>query len=180
MPICNSFSLQKWSSAHFQFLFWGAIAVKLYELCIFWKLSPCWERLKAGGEGDDRGWDGWMASPTQWTRIWASSRSWWWTGKPGMLQPMGSQRVGHDWATELNWSPCCSHEILLYKQVCLHLSLTYLYVKFSLQQHCLMADGLYPKVPIWGVPGNFATQVSCLVPEYLWKDTFLDCASQYF
>ena len=50
----------------FQFLFWGAIAVKLYELCIFWKLSPCWERLKAGGEGDDRGWDGWMASLTWW------------------------------------------------------------------------------------------------------------------
>ena len=61
------------------------------------------ERLKAGGEGDDRGWDGWMASPTQWTWVWASSRSWWWTGRPGVLQSMGSQRVGHDWATELNW-----------------------------------------------------------------------------
>ena len=60
-----------------------------------------WERLKAGGEGDDRGWDGWMASPTWWTWVWASSRSWWWTGKPGMLQSMGSQRVGHDWETEL-------------------------------------------------------------------------------
>ena len=54
-------------------------------------------------EGDDRGWDGWMASPTQWTQVWASSRSWCWTGKPGMLQSMGSQRVGHGWATELNW-----------------------------------------------------------------------------
>ena len=61
----------------------------------------CWERLKAGREGDDRGGDGWMASLTQWTWIWASSRSWWWTGKPGMLQSMGSQRVGHDWAIEL-------------------------------------------------------------------------------
>ena len=104
MPICHSFSLKKCllrSSTHFQFLFWETIAVKLYELCIFWKLSPCWERLKAGGEGDDRGWDGWMASLTQWTWIWASSRSWWWTGKPGMLQSMGSQRVGHDWGTEL-------------------------------------------------------------------------------
>ena len=60
-------------------------------------------KLKAEGEGDDRGWDGWMASPTQWTWVWASSRSWWWTGKPGMLQSMGSQRVGHDWATELYW-----------------------------------------------------------------------------
>ena len=63
----------------------------------------CWERLKAGGEGDNRGWDGWMASLTWWTWIWVSSGSWWWTGKPGMLQSMRSQRVGHDWATELNW-----------------------------------------------------------------------------
>ena len=60
-------------------------------------------RLRAGGEGDDRGWDGWMASPTQWTWVWASSGSWWWTGRPGVLQSMGSQRVGHDSATELNW-----------------------------------------------------------------------------
>ena len=50
-------------------------------------------------------WDGWMASPTQWTWVWVSSGSWWWTGKPGVLQFMGSQRVGHDWATELNWVP---------------------------------------------------------------------------
>ena len=63
----------------------------------------CWERLKAGGEGDDRGWDGWMASLIQWTWAWVSSRSWWWTRKPGVLQSMGSQRVRHDWATELNW-----------------------------------------------------------------------------
>ena len=63
----------------------------------------CWERLKAGGEGDNRRWDGWMASLTQWTWVWVSSGSWWWTGKPVMLQSMGSQRVGHDWATELNW-----------------------------------------------------------------------------
>ena len=62
----------------------------------------CWERLRAG-EGDDRGWDGWMTSPTQWIWVWANSRSWWWTGRPGVLQSMGSQRVGHDWATELNW-----------------------------------------------------------------------------
>ena len=61
----------------------------------------CWERMKAG-EGDDRGWDGWVALPTWWMWVWASSGSWWWTGKPGMLQYMGSQRVGHDWATGLN------------------------------------------------------------------------------
>ena len=69
-----------------------------------WKRPWRWERLKAGGEGDDRGWDGWMASPTQWTWVWTSSRSWWWTGKPGVLQSMGSKRVGHNWVTELNWA----------------------------------------------------------------------------
>ena len=69
-----------------------------------WKRPWCWERLKAGGEGDNRGWDSWMASPTRWTRVWASPRSWWWTGKPGLLQFMGSQRVRHDWVTELNWT----------------------------------------------------------------------------
>ena len=68
------------------------------------KRAWCWERLKAGGEGDDREWDGWMASPTQWTWVWVNSRSWWWTGKPGVLQSLGSQRVGHNWATELNWT----------------------------------------------------------------------------
>ena len=64
----------------------------------------CWEWLKAGGEGDDRGWDGWMASSTQWTWARVSSISWWWIGKPGMLQSMGSQRVRYDWATKLNWT----------------------------------------------------------------------------
>ena len=68
-----------------------------------WKRPWCWEILRSGGEGDERGWDGWMASPTQWTWFWASSRSWWWTGKPGVLQSVGLQRVGHDWATALDW-----------------------------------------------------------------------------
>ena len=69
-----------------------------------WKRLWWWEGLGAGGEGDDRGWDGWMASPIRWTWIWVSSGSWWWTGRPGVLQFMGSQKVGHDWATELNWT----------------------------------------------------------------------------
>ena len=69
-----------------------------------------WKRLKAGGEGDDRGWDCWMASPTRWTWVWASSGSWWWTGKPSMLQSMGSQRVRHDWS-ELN----CTERMVLEK-----------------------------------------------------------------
>ena len=64
----------------------------------------CWEKLMAGGEGEDRGWDGWMASPTLWMWVWMNSGSWWWTGRPGVLQFMGSQRVGHNWATELNWT----------------------------------------------------------------------------
>ena len=72
-----------------------------YEELTHWKSPWFWETLKAGGEGGDRGWDGCMASATQWTCVWVSSRSWWWTGRPGVLQSMGSQRVGHDWATEL-------------------------------------------------------------------------------
>ena len=66
------------------------------------------EKLKVGGKGDDRGWDAWMASLTWWTWVWVTSGSWWWTGKPGMLQSKGLQRVRHDWAelTELITSWC--------------------------------------------------------------------------
>ena len=67
-----------------------------------WKRPWCWERLGAGGKGDDRGWDGWMASPTRWTWVWVNSGSWWWTGRPGVLWFIGLQRLGHDWAAELN------------------------------------------------------------------------------
>ena len=63
-----------------------------------WKRLWCWEGLGAGREGNNRGWDGWMASPTQWTWVWVNSGSWWWTGRPGVLRFMGSQRVGHNWA----------------------------------------------------------------------------------
>ena len=63
----------------------------------------CWEELRAGGEEVDRGWDGWMASLTRWTWVCVNSGSWWWTERPGVLWFMGSQRVGHNWATELNW-----------------------------------------------------------------------------
>ena len=70
----------------------------------------CWERLRAGGEGDNRGWDGWMASPTQWTWVWVNTGSWWWTGRPGVLRFLGSQRVRHDWRIELEleeeWPGC--------------------------------------------------------------------------
>ena len=88
-----------------------------------------WERLRAGGEGDDRGWDGWIASLTQWTSVWVDSGSRCWTGRPGMLQFMGSQRVGHDWVTELKkdkspWSyPKCRYSYDLLVSLC---SLKYL------------------------------------------------------
>ena len=98
--------------------------------------TRCWEGLGAGGEGDDRGWDGWIVSPTRWTWVWVNSGSWWWTGRPGMLRFMGLQRVGHDWVTELNWTECkfpcysfhTSHPLLLSPHV--HKSI--LYICFSI------------------------------------------------
>ena len=74
------------------------------EELTYWKRPRCWGRLKTGGEGDDSGWGGWMASLTLYTCIWGSCGSWWWTGRPAVLQSTGSQRVGHEWATELNWA----------------------------------------------------------------------------
>ena len=90
----------------------NALATWCKELT-HWKRPWCWERLKTGGEGDDRGWDDWMASPTRWTWVWTSSGSWWWTGKSGVLQSMESQRFGHDWATELK--ECLSQMMLMVK-----------------------------------------------------------------
>ena len=90
---------------------WGWNSNTLATWCeelTHWKRLWCWERLRAGGDGDDRGWDGWMASLTRWTWVWGNSGSWWWTGRPGMLQFMGLQKVGHEWATELNcYSKMC-------------------------------------------------------------------------
>ena len=101
-----------------------------------WKRLWCWEGFGAGGEGNDRGWDGWMASPTRWTWVWVNSRSWWWTGKPGVLRFMGSQRVGHDWATELNDSIWCwfisALSILFhYLFVCVYTKTTLSYFPFQ-------------------------------------------------
>ena len=72
-----------------------------WEQLTHWKIPWCSEGLGSGGEGDDRGLDGWMASLTWWTWVWVNSGSWWWTGRPVVLWFMGSQRVGHNWATEL-------------------------------------------------------------------------------
>ena len=74
-----------------------------FEELTQWKRPWCWERLRAG-EGDDRGWDGWMAPLTRWTWVCVNSGSWWWTRRPGMLRFMGLQQVRHNWVTELNWS----------------------------------------------------------------------------
>ena len=97
---------------HWKYWFWSSNSNILAwcEELTHWKRPWCWEGLKVR-EGDDRGWDGWMASPTQWTWVWVNSRSWWWTGRPGVLQSMGSQRVGHDWVTELNWTSCKLNEL---------------------------------------------------------------------
>ena len=101
-----------WQDLHFFFwcklyfnMFWNSNTLATWcEELTHLKRLWCWERLKTGGEGDDRGWDGWMASLIQWTWVWVNSGSWWWTGRPGVLQSMGLQRVGRNWVTELNWT----------------------------------------------------------------------------
>ena len=75
-----------------------------WEELTHWKRLWCWERVGAGGERGEPGWDGWMASLTRWTCVWVRSGRWWWTGRLGVLRFMGSQRFGHDWGTELNWT----------------------------------------------------------------------------
>ena len=101
-PFCRRSALgflwKEWCSS------WNSSTLATWcEELTHWKRLWCWERLGAGGEGDDREWDGWMASLTQWTWVWMNSGSWWWTGRPGVLWFMGSQIVGHDWSTEPNW-----------------------------------------------------------------------------
>ena len=93
-------------------IFWNSNTLATWcEELTHWKRPWCWEKLKARGEGDDRGWDCWMASLIRWTWVWASSRRWWWTGKPGVLQSMGN-RVGHDWVTELNWTETTENKMV--------------------------------------------------------------------
>ena len=102
----------------FSYILWNSstLATSCEELT-HWKRLWRWEGLGAGGEGDDRGWDGWMASLTRWTWVWVNSGSWWWTERPGMLRFMGLQRVRHDWATDLIWSDLIySYIVALYLQ----------------------------------------------------------------
>ena len=93
--------------------------------------TPVWEGLGAGREGVDRGWDGWMVSQTQWIWIWVNSGIWWWTGRPDVLQFMGSQRVGYEWEIELNWT-----EYLITFRI-LKLNLNYL-LWFCLLSLCIL------------------------------------------
>ena len=89
---------------HWKDLCWSWNSSTLATSCeelTHWKRPWYWEGLGAGGNRDDRGWDGWMASPPWWTWVWVNSGSWWWTGRPGMVRFMGSQRVAQDWVTEL-------------------------------------------------------------------------------
>ena len=101
MPCVDYFPFVPWAIAGSGLLFtkW-----KFEEKLTHWKRLWCCEGLGAGGKGEDRGWDGWMASLTRWMWVWVNSGSWCWTGRPGVLWFMGLQRVGHYWATELNWT----------------------------------------------------------------------------
>ena len=106
-----------------------------------WKRPWCWEGLGAGGEGDNRGWDSWMASPTQWAWVWVNSGSWWWTGRPGVLRFMGSLRVRHIWVTELNWTDGRP------------------FLCIDIDRHCYRP---------WSLRINYVTQFSAF-QEILWK-----------
>ena len=123
-----------------------ALATSCEELT-HWKRLWCWEGLRGGGEGEDRGCDGWMASLSQWTRVWVNCGRWWWTGRPSVLRFMGSQRVGRDWATEQNW---LNWYILMYNYMCwsLHIGCVYLrlYLWHSSNAHSVYIVPLSPAV----------------------------------
>ena len=106
-------------------------------------------KIKGGRKGDDRGWDGQMASPTQWTWVWVNSRSWWWTGRPGVLRFMGSQRVGHDWVTELNWT-----DSLVVRAGGLRDRSGYLSHLLSRSQRCETSYKVQDKPPRWRIIGS--------------------------
>ena len=121
---------------------------------------------KIEGEGDDRGWDGWMALLTQWTWVWVDSGSWWWTGRPGVLRFMGSQRVWHDWATELNWTLPLDLKLLTvwgYCVICWHIILAQCWI--WLTRNALSGLDL----------GHFAPRAPCA--EDYWSQTPLSPGS---
>ena len=127
-----------------------------------WKRPWCWERLKAGGEGEDREWDGWMASLTQWTWVWASSGSWWWTRKPGVLQSMGSQRVTHNWVTKLTDWQC----------------ILQLYSKFF---NVLDMAKKFKHLPYFNSPDSYLTHWNFfVVPFYFFIEFLMNLLKYYF
>ena len=129
-----------------------------------WKWPWCWERLKAGGEGDDRGWDGWMATPTQWTWVWVNSGSCWWTGRLGVLQSVGSQ----NW-TEVHMFPCyflnSSQPFLspLCPQIC----------SLCLRLHCCPANRLIRTILLFSIFHEVSIRIFCLFENrfvYYWVE----------
>ena len=122
---------------------------------VHWKRLWCCEGLGAGGEGDDRGWDGWMASPTRWTWVSVNSGSCWWTRRPGVLQFMGFQRVRHDWATELNWTEWLKVLYIfscIYLQYHLFLVIIHMFNLFSIWKNCLFCYcRLLRVLPNWDI-----------------------------
>ena len=120
---------------------------------IHWKKPWCWERLRARGEGGERGWDGWMASSTQWTWVWANSWRQWRTGKPGVLQSMGWQRVRHDWTTEKQQqAPWRKRELL---------SLAMMLP----QEQPTSSDWLLGEGVVGGGSGSVGSEVPCPLPQ---------------
>ena len=138
----------------------SSLATSCEELT-HWKRLWCWEGLGAGGEVDDRGWDGWMASLTRWRWVWVNFGSWWWTGRPGvLLRFMGSRRVGHNWATELNWTEVTS--MVLYFRCDKNLFILEMELE-KLQYTCMKCFSFYRhmkrpfpsyKLPVFKSPGN--------------------------
>ena len=116
------------------------------------------EWLKAGREGNDRGWDGRMASPTQWTWAWVSSGSWWWTGKPGILQSKGSQRVGHNWTTELNWTEFLSYSVNNFRNKTHHWNGSYLVLWYTVWEQETTINIWF--LSIWNV--TVKTEICCV------------------
>ena len=124
----------------------------------------CWKRLNAWGEGDDRGWAGWMASLTQWTWVWVNSGSWWWTGRPGVRHFMELQRVGHDWVTELNWTNLTSEA---------HLPNMDNWISFFGMGWCWLGETPVAFLSVWGkeglsehlpvVPGHMNSRITMLL-----------------
>ena len=130
-----------------------------------WKRPWWWERLRAG-EGNDRGWDGWVASLTQWTWVWVDSGSWWWTGRPGVLQFMGWQRVGHDWVTGLiDWAQILSELRKMQKK-----KITLILTKVC---GCMLSH--YRQIQTLWDPTNFTLPSFSVHGDSLGKNTGVSC-----